>query len=77
MNKIVKEIIASESERKIYNSVISILRKTDSPICIDTLSFVLNIPSYKACRILRKLEKWNMAKPVTCTKTTYWRLTER
>ena len=76
MKKIEREVFVSKRERKLYNSVIAILKSSDTPLSIDTLSFLLNIPSFKACRILRKLEKWNIAKPATCTKTTFWKLAE-
>ena len=42
------------------------------PLCVDTISYLLNIPTYKACKRLKKLAKYHAAKRITKVTVNYW-----
>jgi predicted transcriptional regulator len=42
------------------------------PMSVDTISVLLDIPSYRICQEMTRLKKWGMVMPLTAKNVVFW-----
>lgn len=71
LSEIIDEI---NKEEELALKIIRLLQKRGKPLTAEVVSFVLEIPTYKACKSLKWLEKWGYIKKKTTKNSTYYSL---
>lgn len=52
----------------------AVLETSGRPVSSEVFSFLLNLPSYKVCQVLARMERWGEVGKVTCAQVSYWKL---
>lgn len=57
-----------DKEKAILNLLVDI----GSPVSQETIAIILNIPKFKVCKELSKLENYKLIRRTTVSKSSYW-----
>lgn len=63
--------LKNKTQEQLEDEVLQLL--SSGSVSTDTISYILGISSWKANKLLRKLQRWKEVKPITRVSSIVWK----
>lgn len=70
-------VIIIRNAGDIDEAILTLLSQAGQPLCVSTISFLLNRPSRDVCMTLNRLAKYGEVRKVTSIRMQFWETVNR